>query len=108
MPKAIIYSLAISMVLYVLATLVLTGMQNYRDIDPESGFSSALASVGLSGLASVIAVGEIIGILSVMLPFMLGVTRVWFEMSRDGLLPQRFAKLHAVRRVPSRSDARRV
>jgi Amino acid permease len=55
MPKAIIYSLAISMVLYVLTTLLLTGMQNYRDIDPESGFSSAVASVGLSGLATVIA-----------------------------------------------------
>lgn len=55
MPRAIIYSLIISMVLYVLATLVLTGMQNYRDVDPESGFSTAFASVGLSGLASVIA-----------------------------------------------------
>ncbi|MBT2230068.1 amino acid permease [Nonomuraea sp. NEAU-A123] len=102
MPKAIIYSLAISMVLYVLATLVLTGMQNYRQIDPESGFSSAFASVGLSGLASVIAVGAIVGILTVMFTFMLGVTRVWFSMSRDGLLPQWFAKLHPVRRVPSR------
>ena len=51
MPKAIMYSLAISMVLYVLACLVLTGMQNYTDIDPESGFSSAFASVGLRGLA---------------------------------------------------------
>ncbi|HUR08092.1 MAG TPA: amino acid permease [Nonomuraea sp.] len=102
MPKAIIYSLIISMVLYVLATLVLTGMQNYREIDPESGFSSAFASVGLSGLASVIAVGAIVGILTVMFTFMLGVTRVWFSMSRDGLLPQWFAKLHPVRRVPSR------
>jgi APA family basic amino acid/polyamine antiporter len=102
MPKAIIYSLIISMVLYVLATLVLTGMQNYREIDPESGFSSAFASVGLSGLASVIAVGAIVGILTVMFTFMLGVTRVWFAMSRDGLLPQWFAKLHPVRRVPSR------
>ncbi|SCG68189.1 amino acid permease [Micromonospora coxensis] len=102
MPKAIIYSLAISMVLYVLATLVLTGMQNYREIDPESGFSSAFASVGLSGLASVIAVGAIIGILTVMFTFMLGVTRVWFSMSRDGLLPAWFAKVHPVRRVPVR------
>ncbi|MEV0387423.1 amino acid permease [Nonomuraea sp. NPDC050643] len=102
MPKAIIYSLAISMVLYVLATLVLTGMQNYREIDPESGFSSAFASVGLSGLASVIAVGAIVGILTVMFTFMLGVTRVWFSMSRDGLLPGWFAKLHPVRRVPTR------
>ncbi|GGO79352.1 amino acid permease [Nonomuraea cavernae] len=102
MPKAIIYSLVISMVLYVLATLVLTGMQNYREIDPESGFSSAFASVGLSGLASVIAVGAIVGILTVMFTFMLGVTRVWFSMSRDGLLPIWFAKLHPVRRVPTR------
>ncbi|RJL32803.1 amino acid permease [Bailinhaonella thermotolerans] len=102
MPKAIVYSLVISMVLYVLATLVLTGMQKYSDIDPESGFSSAFASVGLSGLASVIAVGAIVGILTVMFTFMLGVTRVWFSMSRDGLLPRWFAKLHPVRRVPSR------
>lgn len=102
MPKAIIYSLAISMVLYVLATLVLTGMQNYREIDPESGFSSAFASVGLSKLAGVIAAGAIVGILTVMFTFMLGVTRVWFAMSRDGLLPHWFAKLHPVRRVPTR------
>ncbi|MEU1887167.1 amino acid permease [Micromonospora sp. WMMD987] len=102
MPKAIVWSLAISMVLYVLATLVLTGMQNYRDIDPESGFSSAFAAVGLSGLASVIAVGAIVGILTVMFTFMLGVTRVWFSMSRDGLLPAWFAKVHPVRRVPTR------
>ncbi|WP_041840916.1 amino acid permease [Actinoplanes friuliensis] len=102
LPKAIIYSLAVSMVLYVLATLVLTGMQDYREIDPESGFSSAFAAVGLSGLADVIAIGAIIGILTVMFTFMLGVTRVWYAMSRDGLLPTWFAKLHPVRRVPSR------
>ncbi|MFK0104277.1 amino acid permease [Streptomyces sp. NPDC091217] len=102
MPKAIIYSLAISMVLYVAACLVLTGMQNYKDIDPESGFSTAFKSVGLSGLADVIAVGAIIGILTVMFTFMLGVTRVWFAMSRDGLLPSWFAKTHPTRHVPTR------
>ncbi|MFD7131990.1 amino acid permease [Streptomyces sp. NPDC059894] len=102
MPKAILYSLAISMVLYVAACLVLTGMQNYTDIDPESGFSTAFKSVGLSGLADVIAVGAIIGILTVMFTFMLGVTRVWFAMSRDGLLPEWFAKTHPTRHVPTR------
>jgi APA family basic amino acid/polyamine antiporter len=102
LPKAILYSLAISMVLYVLACLVLTGMQNYKDIDPQSGFSTAFASVGLSGLADVIAVGAIIGILTVMFTFMLGVTRVWYSMSRDGLLPRWFAHLHPVRKVPTR------
>ncbi|MFH9011346.1 amino acid permease [Streptomyces sp. NPDC017943] len=102
MPKAIIYSLVISMVLYVAACLVLTGMQNYKDIDPESGFSTAFKSVGLSGLADVIAVGAIIGILTVMFTFMLGVTRVWFSMSRDGLLPKWFAKTDPKRHVPTR------
>ncbi|MFD8262199.1 amino acid permease [Streptomyces griseoluteus] len=102
MPKAIIYSLVISMVLYVAACLVLTGMQNYKDIDPESGFSSAFKSVGLGRLADVIAVGAIIGILTVMFTFMLGVTRVWFSMARDGLLPHWFAKTHPTRHVPTR------
>ncbi|MEU0026761.1 amino acid permease [Streptomyces sp. NPDC006335] len=102
MPKAILYSLAISMVLYVAACLVLTGMQDYKDIDKESGFSTAFKSVGLGGLADVIAVGAIIGILTVMFTFMLGVTRVWFSMSRDGLLPRWFAKTHPTRHVPTR------
>ncbi|MGK5642532.1 amino acid permease [Streptomyces sp. URMC 126] len=102
MPRAIMYSLGISMVLYVLACLVLTGMQNYRDIDKESGFSTAFKSVGLGGIADVVAVGAIIGILTVMFTFMLGVTRVWFAMSRDGLLPKWFAHTHPTRHVPTR------
>ncbi|MEO3848011.1 amino acid permease [Streptomyces sp. B8F3] len=102
MPKAILYSLAISMLLYVAATLVLTGMQNYKGVDPESGFSTAFESVGLGWLANLIAVGAIIGILTVMFTFMLGVTRVWFSMSRDGLLPKWFAKTHRTRHVPTR------
>ncbi|MGW1028764.1 amino acid permease [Streptomyces sp. NPDC002577] len=102
MPRAILYSLAISMVLYVAACLVLTGMQHYTEIDPESGFSTAFKAVGLSGLADIIAVGAIIGILTVMFTFMLGVTRVWFAMSRDGLLPKWFAKTHPTRHVPTR------
>jgi APA family basic amino acid/polyamine antiporter len=77
-------------------------MQDYPDIDKESGFSTAFQSVGLGGLANVIAVGAIIGILTVMFTFMLGVTRVWFSMSRDGLLPKWFAKTHPTRHVPTR------
>ncbi|MFI0740743.1 amino acid permease [Streptomyces sp. NPDC021100] len=102
MPRAIMYSLGVSMVLYVLACLVLTGMQNYKDIDKESGFSTAFKSVGLGGIADVVAVGAIIGILTVMFTFMLGVTRVWFAMSRDGLLPKWFAHTHPTRHVPTR------
>src|SRR5687768_12382016 len=92
MPKAIILSLIIAMLLYVAATLVLTGMQNYRDIDPAAGFASAFTSVGLPVIASIISVFAVLSILTVMLTFLLGVTRVWFSMSRDGLLPPWFAK----------------
>ncbi|HET6710209.1 amino acid permease [Amycolatopsis sp.] len=102
MPKAILYSLAISMVLYVLACLVLTGMQKYTEIDPQSGFSTAFKSVGLDGLATVIAIGAIVGILTVLFTFLMGATRVGYSMSRDGLLPQWLGKTHPTRQVPSR------
>lgn len=87
MPKAILYSLAISMVLYVLACLVLTGMVNYRDINAEAAFASAFADVGLPVLGAVISVGAIVGILTVLFTFLLGASRVGYSMSRDGLLP---------------------
>jgi basic amino acid/polyamine antiporter, APA family len=102
MPKAILLSLAIAMLLYVLATLVLTGMQSYTEIDPTSGFSSAFAAVGMPGIANVIAVGAIVSIVTVMITFMLGATRVWFAMSRDGLLSPWFAKTDPKHHVPAR------
>lgn len=92
MPKAIILSLIIAMLLYVAATLVLTGMQNYKDINPTAGFASAFTGVGLPVIATIISVFAVLSILTVMLTFLLGVTRVWFTMSRDGLLPVWFAK----------------
>jgi APA family basic amino acid/polyamine antiporter len=92
MPKAIILSLIIAMLLYVAATLVLTGMQNYKDIDPAAGFASAFQGVGLPVIATIISVFAVLSILTVMLTFLLGVTRVWFSMSRDGLLPGWFSK----------------
>lgn len=91
MPKAIVLSLIIAMLLYVAATLVLTGMQNYKDINPTAGFASAFTGVGLPIIATIISVFAVLSILTVMLTFLLGVTRVWFSMSRDGLLPGWFA-----------------
>ncbi|MFR9731863.1 amino acid permease [Saccharopolyspora sp. MS10] len=102
MPKAILYSLVISMVLYVLACLVLTGMIPYQEISEESAFATAFADVGLPVVGAIIAVGAILGILTVLFTFMLGATRVGFAMSRDGLLPKWFSRTHPVRKVPSR------
>jgi APA family basic amino acid/polyamine antiporter len=79
------------MVLYVLATLVLTGMQNWQDIDPTAAFAVAFQSVGLPVIATIISAFAVVSILTVMLTFLLGVSRVWFSMSRDGLLPKWFS-----------------
>ena len=79
------------MVLYVLATLVLTGVQNWQDIDPTAAFAVAFQSVGLPVVATVLSAFAVISILTVMLTFLLGVSRVWFSMSRDGLLPKWFS-----------------
>ncbi len=102
MPKAILYSLAISMVLYVLACMVLTGMVNYRDINAEAAFAAAFADVGLPLLGAVIAVGAIVGILTVLFTFLLGASRVGYSMSRDGLLPGWLSHTSPTTHAPTR------
>lgn len=76
MPKAILLSLAIAMGLYVLATLVLTRMQSYADINPTSAFASAFDAVGLPSIATIISGFAVVSILTVMLAFLLRVSRV--------------------------------
>lgn len=102
LPRAIVISLAISMVLYVLACLVLTGMVKYTQVDSESAFAQAFEDVGLPGIATLISVGAILGIATVMFTFMFAVTRVWFSMARDGLLPKWFAAVDRRHKVPTR------
>ena len=89
MPKAILYSLAISMVLYVLACLVLTGMQSTTGTStPRRRSPRRSRTVGLPGAGAVIAVGAIVGILTVHVHVPArGASRVGYSMSRDGLLP---------------------
>lgn len=101
LPKAMMISLGISMGLYLLAATVLTGMQHYTKIDPDSAFSVAFKSVGLDQIASVIAVGAVLGIITVMFTFMLAASRIGYSISRDGLLPRWFAKT-SKRQVPAR------
>ncbi|WP_245645713.1 amino acid permease [Pseudonocardia acaciae] len=103
LPKAMMYSLAISMVLYVLACVVLTGMVHYTQIDPSGGFSAAFRTVGLGGVGAVVAVGAVLGIVTVSFSFMLGASRLWYALSRDGLMPRWFGELHPRRRVPHRA-----
>ncbi|HET8961909.1 amino acid permease, partial [Nocardioides sp.] len=96
MPRGILGSLVIVTVLYMAVSLVVTGMQNYTEIDPEDAapLATAFNSVGMEWMGRLIAIGACIGLIVVVMILMLGQTRVGFAMARDGLLPQGLARVH--------------
>ncbi|MBC2934523.1 amino acid permease [Nocardioides sp. zg-1228] len=95
-PRGILGSLAIVTVLYMAVSLVVTGMQNYRDIDENDAapLATAFDAVGMEWMGRLIAIGACIGLIVVVMILMLGQTRVGFAMARDGLLPRRLARVH--------------
>jgi APA family basic amino acid/polyamine antiporter len=93
MPIGILSSLAICTVLYVAVSLVVTGMVKYTDIKVEAPLAEAFRSVGHPGFATVISIGALVGLTTVMMILMMGQSRVFFAMSRDRLLPPAFAKV---------------
>lgn len=103
-PFAIIASLIICTTLYILVSLVLTGMVSYKDIDLGAPVASAFAQVGLKGASWIITLAAMIGLISVMLVMMLSQTRIFFNMAKDGLLPKGlFASIHPVYKTPYKS-----
>ncbi len=95
LPKGIIGSLIISSILYIVVAAVLTGMVPYKLLNNAAPVTFALNYVGLNWVASIVAVGAICGITSVLLTSLFGQTRIFFSMSRDGLLPTVFSKVHS-------------
>ncbi len=102
LPIGIIGSLIICTILYILVALILTGIVPYSLLSNPAPVAYALGYVGLSWGAEVIAIGAILGITSVMLVLLYGQSRIFFAMSRDGLLPRAFSKVHPVFRTPVR------
>lgn len=100
LPIGIIASLAICTVLYCAVALVVTGMVSYQDLDPAAALANAFAFHGQTWMATVISAGAVAGLTTVVLTLLIGATRIIFAMSRDGLLPERLAKVHPTRRTP--------
>lgn len=102
MPRGILASLFICTVLYVAVSLVVTGMEHYTDLSVEAPLADAFKAVGHPVYAGLISFGAAIGLTTVCLILLLGQTRVFFAMSRDGLLPRFFSKTHPKYGTPYR------
>ncbi|WP_405683732.1 amino acid permease [Streptomyces sp. NBC_00057] len=102
MPRGILASLFICTVLYVAVSLVVTGMQHYSELSVEAPLADAFKAVGHPVYAGFISFGAAIGLTTVCLILLLGQTRVFFAMSRDGLLPRFFSVTHPRFHTPYR------
>lgn len=103
MPRGILGSLLICTVLYVAVTLVVTGMQKYTEMSPTAPLAEAFKSVNQPFFAGAISLGASVGLITVCMILLLGQTRVFFAMSRDGLLPRVFSVTHPKYRTPYRA-----
>ncbi|MEU9031820.1 amino acid permease [Streptomyces sp. NPDC048383] len=103
MPRGILGSLIICTVLYVAVTLVVTGMQKYSEMSPTAPLAEAFKSVNQPFFAGAISLGASVGLITVCMILLLGQTRVFFAMSRDGLLPRFFSVTHPKYRTPYRA-----
>ncbi len=100
LPRAMIYALIVTTVLYVLITLVLTGMVNYKELGVNDPLAFVFEKIGMNWMAGVISVSAVIAISSALLAFQVAQPRIWMVMSRDGLLPKVFGDIHPKYKTP--------
>jgi amino acid transporter len=104
LPRGMIYSLVICTVVYILLSLVLTGAVNYKNFD---GVGDPLAfifeeqNLNMGWMQLLVSICAVIAMTSVLLVFQMGQPRIWMSMSRDGLLPPVFQKIHHKFKTPS-------
>jgi APA family basic amino acid/polyamine antiporter len=101
LPRAMFLSLLICTILYVLISMILTGMVSYEQLAVGDPLAFVFKQVGLNAFSGVVALSAVVATASVFLVFQLGQPRIWMTMSRDGLLPQQFARIHPRFKTPS-------
>ncbi|MEU3937997.1 amino acid permease [Streptomyces sp. NPDC029044] len=102
MPRGILGSLLICTTLYVLVSIVVTGMQHYSELSVDAPLADAFKATGHPWFAGFISFGAAVGLTTVCMILLLGQTRVFFAMSRDGLLPRFFSHVHPRFKTPHR------
>jgi basic amino acid/polyamine antiporter, APA family len=100
LPKGMILSLLVCTVVYIILALVLTGMVSYKQLGVSDPLAEVFAIRGVKWMLFIVSIAAVVAMTSVMLVFQLGQPRIWMSMSRDGLLPKRFASIHPKYKTP--------
>lgn len=101
LPRGMLWSIIICTIVYILIALVLTGMVNYKELNVGDPLAFVFDKLNLRWLSGIIAVSAVVAMASVLLVFQMGQPRIWMSMSRDGLLPKKFATVHPKYKTPS-------
>jgi len=102
LPRGMIYSLLICTFIYVVVTLVITGMVNYSEFkDVADPLAYVFEKIHLEKIGFIVSAGAVIAATSALLVYQLGQPRIWMSMSRDGLLPKKFSIIHPKFLTPS-------
>jgi APA family basic amino acid/polyamine antiporter len=99
-PRGLFICLAVVSILYVSVAFVLTGMVPFKEIVSENAVPAALARVGIRWGSALVGVGAILGMISTIIAVLYGQIRVFMVMSRDGLIPKGFSKIHEKHKTP--------
>lgn len=110
-PFAIVVSLLICTLLYILVSLVLTGMMNYQDFDPQGAYPDAIKApvayafdiAGQKWAGYIITIAATVGLVSVLMVMIMGQSRIFLGMSKDGLLPSVFSRINPLTGTPQRN-----
>ena len=101
LPRGMMWAIIICTILYIAIALVLTGMVNYSVLNVGDPLAFVFEKLDLRWMSGIIAVSAVVAMASVLLVFQMGQPRIWMSMSRDGLLPKRFSKIHPKYKTPS-------
>jgi amino acid transporter len=100
LPRGMIYSLVICTVVFVILALVLTGMVSYSELNVSDPLAEVFSKKGVKWMLFIVSIAAVVAMTSVILVFQMGQPRIWMSMSRDGLLPKKFASIHPKYKTP--------
>jgi len=100
LPRAMIYSLIICTVIYMILALVITGMASYKLLGVSDPLAEIFKISGVKWMLFIVSLAAVIAMTSVLLVYQMGQPRIWMSMSRDGLLPKKFSSIHPRFKTP--------